>query len=174
MEKTIIEEWDYKAWVDIIKGEPDFFTQYDWNNTIPSTLNRIAIKSGVEQGGDVILQVPTKLWDLFNDLPFLGGMFNFELIHSKLDTSTAVKVNNNAVLVINNFDPYITDLDKFLRLYKSIGINLDLDVKSDKEKPQIVLKLEQGEHDKFGGYYGFCSEIVFDKNGKFIQQNFWE
>ena len=33
---------------------------------------------------------------------------------------------------------------------------------------------EKGKHTKVGGYNGFSSEFVFDKDGKFIELNCWE
>jgi len=65
----------------------------------------------------------------------------------------------------------MSDLQKFIELYKSVGIELKPDVKINGD---IYLHLEEGEHKKFKGYNMFFSEIIFDENGKFISQGFWE
>ncbi len=63
-----------------------------------------------------------------------------------------------------------TDLEKFVNLYKSIGI--DCIVKQDGNEQTI--KLTQGDNDKLDGYYYFYTIIIFDRSGKFIKQGFWE
>lgn len=70
------------------------------------------------------------------------------------------------------------DLEKFIQLYKSVGI--DLSQKKNSEG-NIYLTLGYNEDDpmentsnKFGGYSGFYSIIIFDENGKFIKQEFFE
>ena len=78
----------------------------------------------------------------------------------------------------------MTDLEKFIELYKSFGIDLkqepfenDWGGYVDDEKPVTGghrLELCEGDSDKFVGYTGFCSEVVFDKKGKFVRQGFWE
>lgn len=72
----------------------------------------------------------------------------------------------------------MTDLQNFIELYKSIGIELTV---IQEEEFQIILIGEScWEHDnlssskKFKGYSGFFSKIEFDKNGNFISQGFWE
>ena len=73
-----------------------------------------------------------------------------------------------------------SDLDKFVELYKSLGINLIQGPEDDK----IVIRLaEEGNFhsvenattsDKFGGYCGFYSKLTFSKDGEFLEQGFWE
>jgi hypothetical protein len=65
----------------------------------------------------------------------------------------------------------MSDLEKFIELYKSLGIELKPTQSRNKE---ITLHLEEGEHEKFQGYSNFYSDIVFDKNGKFLYQGFYE
>lgn len=70
----------------------------------------------------------------------------------------------------------MTDLEKFIELYKGFGIKCVLLEK--KEWFEIYLK--DGCHggvtqsEKFDGYSGFYSDVRFDKQGKFIKQGFWE
>jgi hypothetical protein len=64
----------------------------------------------------------------------------------------------------------MTDLEKFIELYKSVGIEL---------KPIITeggsfLNLGSEEHKLFKGYSESCTQIYFDKDGKFVKQEFWE
>lgn len=61
----------------------------------------------------------------------------------------------------------ISDLDKFIALYKSLGITLEPSLSSDKGK--VYLTLEQGANNKFTGYAGFGSAIEFDIYGKFVE-----
>ena len=74
--------------------------------------------------------------------------------------------------------PLAMTLPKFKELYKSIGIELIVNV--DNEKQQQFVTLSEGSYTYaeatkgFVGYMGFFSEITFDMNGKFIEQGFWE
>ena len=68
-----------------------------------------------------------------------------------------------------------SDLEKFVGLYKSFGI----DLKPSKHTTTIYggnydVFLGENISDKFGGYSGFESNVVFDKDGKFIRQAFYE
>jgi len=69
-----------------------------------------------------------------------------------------------------------TDLERFIELYRSFGIEClvhELD-----KKLVIVLSSRQSPCDvrtispKFGGYYGHCSDIWFTLEGAFIKQDF--
>jgi hypothetical protein len=61
-----------------------------------------------------------------------------------------------------------TDLQKFIELYQSLGINLK--PKPDpRDNGDVYLKLEVGDHEKVVGY-GFFTRIEFDSNGKFKEQ----
>lgn len=73
----------------------------------------------------------------------------------------------------------MTDLQKFIELYKSIGI--DLIVNKEENTQEIILFSENinGANnftysEKFEGYSSFYSIITFDLKGKFIKQGFWE
>lgn len=65
-----------------------------------------------------------------------------------------------------------TDLEKFVELYKSFGI--DLKVEEFPCEAGYVITLTEGENRFFGGYARFFSEVFFDSNGKFESQAFWE
>ena len=77
----------------------------------------------------------------------------------------------------------LNDLDRFLALYESLGINLGRGDAAD----EIILYMgdehycdEYGvkgykkDDEKFDGYIGFFSTVRFTKDGKFIKQGFWE
>ena len=78
----------------------------------------------------------------------------------------------------------MTDLNKFISLYKSFGIECKVMQESgDSENVYIILTEDDTtmfqdndctNSDKFDGYRGFYTKIVFDKNGKFLIQGFWE
>lgn len=71
----------------------------------------------------------------------------------------------------------MTDLEKFLLLYNELGIILVAQVNEHRQKDDDwyqCLHLQEEDNDKFIGYIGFYSDIYFDKNGKFINQGFWE
>ena len=68
----------------------------------------------------------------------------------------------------------MTDLEKFIELYKSVGIDLaPRPIESGVHIGKMFLHLENYYY-KFEGYPGFFSNIVFDENGKFVKQGFWE
>ena len=80
----------------------------------------------------------------------------------------------------------MTDLEKFLALYKSFGIELfagplgpgpdkkELLRSQDADKAGLVVRLRQDQHDKLEGYGGFCSAVFFDSAGSFLFQGFLE
>lgn len=71
------------------------------------------------------------------------------------------------------------DLKRFIELYASFGIVLDKAV-PDKEVFRVYLggphypDEDINDSEKFDGYHGFYTVLVFDKTGKFISQGFWE
>lgn len=84
-----------------------------------------------------------------------------------------------------------TDLERFVALYKSFGIEckinhipeMDISDVVDFHIPEhyeIILGdnydpiREATESEKFDGYDGFFTDIHFDMEGNFIQQGFWE
>lgn len=74
----------------------------------------------------------------------------------------------------------MTDLEKFVETYKQFGIKLHLNINPEGHT-LVFLGYEgfQGDYkvtgnEKFEGYIGFHSDLVFDENGKFLSQGFWE
>ena len=74
-----------------------------------------------------------------------------------------------------------TDLEKFIELYKSFGINCVVEETSEYD----IITLTADEYDeilsdvntysdKFSGNSNIVSQIYFDKNGKFTEQSFWK
>ena len=76
----------------------------------------------------------------------------------------------------------MTDLKKFIKLYKSFGIDCLVNEELYQNKMMKVIYFNDlfdtnskiTRSDKFGGYAGFYSTIIFDMKGKFIGQDFWE
>ena len=71
----------------------------------------------------------------------------------------------------------MTDLERFVALYKDFGINCIVTKLADGTS-RIRLTDGRGfegatESDKFDGY-GMFTDIEFDKEGKFVSQGFWE
>lgn len=81
-----------------------------------------------------------------------------------------------------------TDLERFVELYKSFGIDCKVNIAEkdgqlmhvNKDDRFILIgdyydnKHETTGSDKFTGYPSFYSDVVFDKDGKFKTQGFWE
>lgn len=72
-----------------------------------------------------------------------------------------------------------TDLEAFVALYKRFGI--ECKVGHNECDPPICIVLGTDDSDgitttdeKLVGYLGFYSQIEFDKNGKFVEQSFYE
>lgn len=67
----------------------------------------------------------------------------------------------------------MSDLEKFIALYKNFGIEL-----SPIEKPHypdhILIEMVAGETPGVGGYDGMTTTIFFTKDGKFDSQSIWE
>lgn len=77
----------------------------------------------------------------------------------------------------------MTDLKKFIALYKGFGIKciVNTRIKSNIKTQHIYLNsvfFDDGRKPtiskKFDGYLDFYSEAIFDEKGKFISQGFWE
>lgn len=72
----------------------------------------------------------------------------------------------------------MTDLEKFIELYKGFGI--DVKVFDTKRNTKAIMLSDSSydfnftNSDKFDGYSGFFTDIEFDNNGKFLRQGFWE
>lgn len=71
----------------------------------------------------------------------------------------------------------VSDLERFLELYKSFGIELNPEVEDSEHSngsDTVTLILEVRKNPKFTGYEGFYSDITFNADGKFLEQGFWE
>ena len=74
----------------------------------------------------------------------------------------------------------MTDLEKFKELYASFGIDLKHDQLENGLIEVILCESSWCSCDivntssKFEGYTGFFTQVIFDKDGKFIKQGFWE
>lgn len=66
-----------------------------------------------------------------------------------------------------------SDMERFIELYKSFGINLTA-TKFNKLDNYYTVVLNEYVSEKFGGYGGFGSCVNFDRDGKFINQEFYE
>jgi len=62
----------------------------------------------------------------------------------------------------------MTDLEKFVELYKSIGIGVEITQDGDSQ----FICLGQPELKSTNTW--MWSTVIFDKNGKFVQQEFWD
>lgn len=73
-----------------------------------------------------------------------------------------------------------TDIDSFKALYRSFGIECKEFVGDDDSRRIRLIESAHGCDENetgsklFSGYYGFYTEIIFDKDGKFLGQGFWE
>ena len=74
-----------------------------------------------------------------------------------------------------------TDLDRFIKLYKSFGIDcivFEPDGLIKRIQFQSSSNGNEDENDtvsyKFDGYIYLYSTIDFDMDGKFLEQGFWE
>lgn len=72
----------------------------------------------------------------------------------------------------------MTDLEAFLALYARFGVHLKVVESADAKLTVALGNMYYGdEHvpwDKWDGYGGFFSTAVFDKDGAFLSQGFWE
>lgn len=76
----------------------------------------------------------------------------------------------------------MSDLEKFIALYASIGIAVDVVPDDRRDSTNQIIKLEaDGDYEdgrkgksKLIGYGCFFTEITFDADGKFLHQGFWE
>lgn len=70
----------------------------------------------------------------------------------------------------------MTDLEKFIDTYEQFGIEIKT---YENKKGNIEITLNgwsdgDTKSDKFEGYLGFCSDLEFTKEGRFLRQGFWE
>ena len=78
----------------------------------------------------------------------------------------------------------VTDYEKLKNLFTEFGLGFEelsghavsgaISDLNDSNTGNKAIACTMGEHLKVGGYTGFSSEFVFDKDGKFIQLNCWE
>lgn len=66
----------------------------------------------------------------------------------------------------------MTDLEKFKELYTSVGV--DFKIFGHHTTGNIQLRLKANITNKISGYHGFETELLFDEDGKFIEQNIYE
>lgn len=67
----------------------------------------------------------------------------------------------------------MSDLERFVELYRSFGI--ELEANKDAAIQHLVVLLEPEDRtEKLWGYSGFYSVVAFDQDGKFLYQGFWE
>jgi hypothetical protein len=72
-----------------------------------------------------------------------------------------------------------SDLEKFIELYRSVGMKLKPFVNEQNKENgyqylQIIADWDDEETGKTIGYNGFYTRLYFDESGKFIQQGIWE
>lgn len=73
----------------------------------------------------------------------------------------------------------MTDLEKFVKLYKEFGIDCKVNNLNDNKGFVIMLNYfgshaEGTESKKLEGYNHFYSRVDFDENRKFVSQGFYE
>ncbi len=64
----------------------------------------------------------------------------------------------------------MTDLERFIELYKSFGIVLEPVFLEHVQLWEITMK--HGQHEKIDGLYAFGTNVTFNAEGKFINQEF--
>ncbi len=67
----------------------------------------------------------------------------------------------------------MTDLEKFIELYRGIGVNLEAK-NAPGEAGVVVVKIQSKSSRNVLGYNGFFTELMFDLSGKFISHANWE
>ena len=74
----------------------------------------------------------------------------------------------------------MTDLERFLALYESVGLKPELATGSGSTNYQRKIHFEQkllftaDNCEYTDGYYGFRYEVYFDADGKFVGHGIWE
>jgi hypothetical protein len=75
----------------------------------------------------------------------------------------------------------VTHLEKFIELYTEFGIECKVNKHDDRQVILLALASNAKYNDKlvtysnkFGGYSRFFSLVVFDLEGNFMKQEFWE
>jgi hypothetical protein len=68
----------------------------------------------------------------------------------------------------------MTDLEKFIDLYKSLGIEITV---YPGDEGEVYFELFAGAFrgdPRLTGYGGFHTRVTFSADGKFMEQGFWE
>lgn len=73
----------------------------------------------------------------------------------------------------------MTDLERFLSLYESFGLNLIPERSANSGYTYVAIGRPRDyiacpEDIRIGGYSGCYTEVIFDSNGSFLAQNAWE
>lgn len=70
----------------------------------------------------------------------------------------------------------MTDLERFIELYKSVGIELEAErtIRDNGTLSFDVLTLVAQVTPKVGGYRDFLTQILFNIDGSFYGQDVWE
>jgi len=69
----------------------------------------------------------------------------------------------------------VTHLEKFIALYKEFGV--ELTPEETDTGTEITLGADSYERERVAaldGYFGFFTKVIFDKQGNFVSQGFWE
>ncbi len=70
-----------------------------------------------------------------------------------------------------------SDLEKFVMLYKSWGIDLLVGIEETEEgtfQGIYSVVIEAHTHARLEGYGGFFTKLTFDEHGRFEKQGIWE
>lgn len=65
----------------------------------------------------------------------------------------------------------MTDLEKFIDLFKSFGIPLKAEQTATHT---LTVSIEAKSHPQIGGYTGFVAEVYFNLDGSFNSMGVWE
>jgi len=72
----------------------------------------------------------------------------------------------------------MTDFERAMKMYDDFGIPYTVQTRTDTRSPDqpqgIGLFCIAKSDDKVVGYSDFCTELMFDDNGKFIAMGIWE
>jgi hypothetical protein len=109
---------------------------------------------------DLEVSVSRQVWG-HGESGFVVGVFS----------SYSEREANEAAQQVRQLLALKTDLERFVELYRSVGIEVK-PTKTDKGITSIVL--EANSDPKITGYHGFATQLDFDADGKFISQGVWE
>ncbi|MGI0106737.1 hypothetical protein [Salinimicrobium sp. WS361] len=95
------------------------------------------------------------------------GSRDFEPHECQVEEFAASKMTKEAIKSTQIRE--MTDLEKFLDLYKSVGVEPEVEAHGAGTTLNLDNCLEG-----IDGYHGFYTKIYFDQNGKFLSQGIWE